>query len=204
MLFLILDCRTNGKLQEYFHPGLFTNGKWSCCDHRSKHSYGCTPAFIKDDPHFNSSPVGGAAAPLSVSPTRGGGPNQRKPLPPTPQDTNGGHLGFSISGGAPSYGPGYGPGYGHGYGPGYGGVGTGYGGGTGGGPGYGGGQPTPPQHYPGSQQHQQQQQQQPSMHMAVSTHHHQRGGHHISSYQHHNPPGIGDSQPPPPVPVSYL
>lgn len=198
MLILLLDCRTNGKLQEYFHPGLFTNGKWSCCDHRSKHSYGCTPAFIKDDPHFNSSPVGGAVAPLSVSPTRGGGPNQRKPLPPTPQDTNGGHLGFSISGGPPSHGLGYGPGYGHGYGPGYGGA--GYGGGPGGGPGYGGGQPPPhSQHYPGTQQ-----QQQPSTHMAVSTTHHQRGGHHISSYQHHNPPGIGDSQPPPPVPVSYL
>lgn len=188
---MLLDCRTNGKLQEYFHPGLFTNGKWSCCDHRSKHSYGCTPAFIKDDPHFNASPVGGAAVPSSISPTRGGGPNQRKPLPPTPQDTNGGHLGFSMSGGAPGYGPGYGPSYGPGYGP-----------GTGGGPGYGVGQPPPPpsQHYPGSQQ----QQPHPSMHMAVSTSHHQRGGHHISSYQHHNPPGIGDSQPPPPVPVSYL
>ncbi|XP_065886239.1 tyrosine-protein kinase TXK-like isoform X2 [Dysidea avara] len=33
-------------LQEHFHPGTFTNNRWSCCEHRSKHSQGCKETFV--------------------------------------------------------------------------------------------------------------------------------------------------------------
>ena len=76
---VIIDCRSNGKLQEFFHPGLFVNSKWSCCDHRSKHSYGCTRSFVSLE-----------AQSLSNPPTTSVSAFSRKPLPPTPLD-NGGH-----------------------------------------------------------------------------------------------------------------
>ena len=33
-------------LQDHYHPGTFTNNRWSCCEHRSKHSQGCKETFI--------------------------------------------------------------------------------------------------------------------------------------------------------------
>lgn len=75
---IIVDCRNNGKIQEFYHPGLFVNSKWTCCDHKSKHSYGCTRSFISIEQSDTNvmPPMGGSAV--------GGG--SRKPLPPTPMD----------------------------------------------------------------------------------------------------------------------
>ena len=53
---LCADCRENVMLQGVYHPGLFTNGKWSCCDHRSKHSQGCCPSFCGSLHQENNSP----------------------------------------------------------------------------------------------------------------------------------------------------
>ena len=53
-----------------YHPGPFANGKWSCCDHKSKHSQGCQPAFH----------VLQQQAPVAILP-RGAG---RSPLPTVP------------------------------------------------------------------------------------------------------------------------
>ena len=33
-------------LQSHYHPGTFSNNRWSCCEHRSKHSHGCKETFI--------------------------------------------------------------------------------------------------------------------------------------------------------------
>lgn len=77
-----LDCRENGKMQEFYHPGLFSGGKWTCCDHRSKHSCGCQPSFLRNDMSLSSShPVSPTRV---VSPSRMGGQAHRGPLPPTP------------------------------------------------------------------------------------------------------------------------
>ena len=214
----LTDCRSNGKLQEFFHPGLFVNGKWSCCDHRSKHSTGCSPAFIKDDHQFTAS----GAAPFSTSPTRGSGNIQHKALPPIPQD-NGGFNGSGPGYGGQGYGgqgyggQGYGgQGYGgQGYGgQGFGGQGFGGGGPRGGGGGGGhGGRGSGPLGsgpvYPGAgvgggggggalYPHQPMGAQPPtSPHMIVSNSHIQSGGHRTAPYQDHN-------LAPPPAPVSSL
>lgn len=72
------DCRNNGKIQEFYHPGLFVNSKWTCCDHKSKHSYGCTRSFVSIENQIPDA---------NVPPPMGGGiPANRKPLPPTPMD----------------------------------------------------------------------------------------------------------------------
>lgn len=177
-LFLLTDCRSNGKLQEFFHPGLFVNNKWSCCDHRSKHSYGCSPAFVKDELQFSSSPPASmGAGPLSTSPTRGGGAIQRKPLPPTPQD-NGGPAQFGHSTSQEMHHHGGGGGYGGNFPP--------------------GGGPTTSGSY-GQQNHFNQSYS--SQQMTVSTTQHQRG-HGVMSYQHHNPPGLTNEAPPPSVSVA--
>lgn len=77
------DCRENGRIQDFYHPGLFNSGKWSCCDHKSRHSYGCQPSFLRNEPTSTSS----FSPP--ISPTRlvggGGAGPYRGPLPPTPQ-----------------------------------------------------------------------------------------------------------------------
>ena len=81
LLFHPVDCRENVLLQSVYHPGLFVNSKWSCCDHRSKHSQGCTPSFC--GPHgvslsHNISNVSTSKPSASIT---------RAPLPPTPADT---------------------------------------------------------------------------------------------------------------------
>lgn len=82
--FLSVDCRENVLLQGVFHPGLFVNGKWSCCEHRSKHSQGCKTSFCGN--HQDVSPPGSN----HVSPTKPSGAGglgvARGPLPPTPMD----------------------------------------------------------------------------------------------------------------------
>lgn len=81
--FLSADCRENVLLQGVFHPGLFVNGKWSCCEHRSRHSQGCKTSFCGN--HQDASPPGTN----HVSPTKalaGGVAAARGPLPPTPMD----------------------------------------------------------------------------------------------------------------------
>ena len=70
-IFAYVDCRENVVLQDRFHPGLFNSGKWSCCEHRSKHSQGCKDSFVTQPPAHASQPArSGAVA--------------RGPLPPTP------------------------------------------------------------------------------------------------------------------------
>ena len=71
------DCKENVLLQDRYHPGLFISSKWSCCDHRSKHSQGCAESFATlVQPQR-----------LSVSPPGvGRGPPGRGPLPPTPME----------------------------------------------------------------------------------------------------------------------
>ncbi|XP_064404911.1 tyrosine-protein kinase BTK-like [Halichondria panicea] len=69
-------CRSNVILQDRFHPGIFT-GKWSCCDHRSKHSQGCRESFI-----LQTQPAAAVASP--PVPSAGGARIPRGPLPPTP------------------------------------------------------------------------------------------------------------------------
>ena len=89
------DCRNNGKVQDFYHPGLFISNKWSCCDHRSKHSYGCTRSFIQEEPQVNFlPPPSGASAPIGVNSNGSNYPISRKPLPPTPID-NGGPINIS-------------------------------------------------------------------------------------------------------------
>lgn len=79
-LFNMPDCRENVLLQGVYHPGLFVNGKWSCCEHRSKHSQGCKTSFC--GMHQDAPPSGN-----HVSPTRAAiSGNARGPLPPTPVD----------------------------------------------------------------------------------------------------------------------
>ena len=84
MVFFFSDCRENGRIQDFYHPGLFSSGKWSCCDHKSKHSYGCQPSFLRNEPTSSSS----SSFSPPVSPTRlvggGGAGAYRGPLPPTP------------------------------------------------------------------------------------------------------------------------
>lgn len=83
-------CRNNGKVQDFYHPGLFISNKWSCCDHRSKHSYGCTRSFIQEESQVNFSlPPSGASAPIGVNSNGSNYPISRKPLPPTPIDNGG-------------------------------------------------------------------------------------------------------------------
>lgn len=74
---MCVDCRENAVLQGVYHPGLFVNSKWSCCDHRSKHSQGCTPSFCGSHQDH--------AATNHVSPVKSSGV-ARGPLPPTPSD----------------------------------------------------------------------------------------------------------------------
>ena len=197
--FSLSDCRSNGKLQDFYHPGLFVNSKWSCCDHKSKHSTGCSPAFIKDEHQFSQ-----GAASFGSSPTRGSGNIQHKALPPIPPDAGG------FNGSGPGYGrQGYG---GQGYGgQGYGG--QGYSGQGYGGQGYGGGGhnvrgPGPMASgpvYPGGGSgggggiypHQPLAQSN-SGHVVVSNTHIQSGGHRTAPYQDHN------LAPPPPVSVSIM
>lgn len=79
------DCRENGRIQDFYHPGLFNSGKWSCCDHKSRHSYGCQPSFLRNEPTSSSS---SSSFSPPMSPTRlvgGGAGPYRGPLPPTPQ-----------------------------------------------------------------------------------------------------------------------
>eukprot|EP00117_Sycon_ciliatum_P039810 scpid36624/ scgid29356/ Tyrosine-protein kinase BTK; Bruton tyrosine kinase len=38
--------KNNVDLLEYYHPGVFSSSKWSCCHHNSKHSLGCKATFI--------------------------------------------------------------------------------------------------------------------------------------------------------------
>ena len=65
-------------LQSVYHPGLFVNNKWSCCDHRSKHSQGCTPSFCGTNPSPHNF--------SNVSPIKNSANIGRGPLPPTPSD----------------------------------------------------------------------------------------------------------------------
>lgn len=67
-------------LQGKFHPGLFTNGKWSCCEHRSRHSQGCKTSFCGN--HQDASPATNHVSPIKAS----GIGVARGPLPPTPVD----------------------------------------------------------------------------------------------------------------------
>ena len=57
------------------------NGKWSCCDHRSKHSQGCTPSFCGTHPRPPSS-QNSSCVPSNKSSTTSS--IARGPLPPTP------------------------------------------------------------------------------------------------------------------------
>jgi hypothetical protein len=77
------NCKNNVLLQEKYHPGLFQNNKWTCCDHRSKHSQGCRDSFTKasSPPPIAS---GASAAPASSSrPHRGPLPSIPLPSEPT-------------------------------------------------------------------------------------------------------------------------
>lgn len=74
-------CRENVVLQDRFHPGLFNSGKWSCCEHRSKHSQGCKDSFVTQPPAHASQPArSGAVARGPLPPT----PFQQEPSPPPP------------------------------------------------------------------------------------------------------------------------
>lgn len=75
-----VDCRENVLLQGVYHPGLFVTGKWSCCDHRSKYSQGCTASFCGNHQE--------AATPTTnhLSPSKTSAGIARGPLPPTPAD----------------------------------------------------------------------------------------------------------------------
>ena len=88
-----LDCQDNASLQDQFHPGVFTNSKWSCCDHKSKHSTGCQPTTNFSQPSPNTFPPLITSQPPSSSGRLGGGGGgggggraHRGPLPPTPID----------------------------------------------------------------------------------------------------------------------
>ncbi|CAI8051711.1 Tyrosine-protein kinase BTK, partial [Geodia barretti] len=77
------NCKNNVLLQEKYHPGLFQNNKWTCCDHRSKHSQGCRDSFTKasSPPPIAS---GASAAPAySSRPPRGPLPSIPLPNEPT-------------------------------------------------------------------------------------------------------------------------
>lgn len=57
------------------------NSKWSCCDHRSKHSKGCTPSFCgthHGGPSSNNSNISQNKPSANIA---------RGPLPPTPADS---------------------------------------------------------------------------------------------------------------------
>ena len=43
---LLAVIKNNVDLLEYYHPGVFSSSKWSCCHHNSKHSLGCKATFI--------------------------------------------------------------------------------------------------------------------------------------------------------------
>lgn len=79
-------CRENVLLQGVYHPGLFVTGKWSCCEHRSKHSQGCKTSFCGN--HQDALP--GSANHVSPAKASSGGVGAvggaRGPLPPTPMD----------------------------------------------------------------------------------------------------------------------
>lgn len=79
------DCRENVLLQSVYHPGLFVNGKWSCCDHRSKHSQGCQASFCGNQQQEHPPTASGPATSyISSNKPTGGVP--RGPLPPTPSN----------------------------------------------------------------------------------------------------------------------
>ena len=89
----LLDCRDNASLQDQYHPGVFTNSKWSCCDHKSKHSTGCQPTtnFCQQPPNsipplVTSQPPSSLSGRLGGGGGGGGGRAHRGPLPPTPID----------------------------------------------------------------------------------------------------------------------
>ena len=87
---VLLDCQDRSPLQDHYHPGLYTNSKWSCCDHKSKHSTGCQPTTNISLQPPNSTPPLVTSPPPSSSSGRlgggGGGRAHRGPLPPTPID----------------------------------------------------------------------------------------------------------------------
>ncbi len=66
-------------LQDRYHPGVFS-GKWSCCDHRSKHSQGCRESFILQQQPQSAMAVASPPGANGAS----GGRAVRGPLPPTP------------------------------------------------------------------------------------------------------------------------
>ena len=67
-------------LQDRYHPGIFS-GKWSCCDHRSKHSQGCRESFILQQ---QQQPIGSPPATSYNGASAMGRGGPRGPLPPTP------------------------------------------------------------------------------------------------------------------------
>ena len=80
--YTLTDCRENLLLETRYHPGIFTAGKWSCCDHRSKHSQGCRDSFTATQSTEAAQP-GFGLQPASHGRGAGG---HRGPLPPTPMD----------------------------------------------------------------------------------------------------------------------
>ena len=64
------QCKNNNNLQDMYHPGPFANGKWSCCDHKSKHSQGCQRAFhtLQEELPVSILPRGAGRSPLPAIP----------------------------------------------------------------------------------------------------------------------------------------
>ncbi|XP_065185968.1 tyrosine-protein kinase Tec-like [Sycon ciliatum] len=88
----------NGDLLQYYHPGVFTSNKWTCCHHNSRLSLGCKATFVNRRKQEEQQRVAMQQDNMMAAPGGGMGPGPSVPPPARPGVSAPGVPGAAVGG----------------------------------------------------------------------------------------------------------
>ena len=93
-----VEVQHNGDLLQYYHPGVFTSNKWTCCHHNSRLSLGCKATFVNRRKQEEQQRVAMQQDNMMAAPGGGMGPGPSVPPPARPGVSAPGGPGAAVGG----------------------------------------------------------------------------------------------------------